>query len=112
MSEGPKLPSFDQFSRWLTTRLEKPELRSEQYEALREAARAARDEFVQTRPGTARGSLEVLRLLAAADKSESSQLPELTTARGFRVLLAHDEGDGAGTSSSVVWHRAIRARPV
>jgi hypothetical protein len=94
-SRDSKLPSFDQFSRWLAARLDQPALRPERYETLREAARAARDEFVQTRPAAAQGLLEVLYLLAAADKSESSQLPEMTTPRGFRVLLAHDEGGGS-----------------
>jgi hypothetical protein len=96
VSQEPKLPSFDQFSRWLAARLDRPGLRPERYETLREAARGARDEFIQTRPAAAEGSLEVLYLLAAADKSESTQLPEITTARGFRVLLAHDEGGGIG----------------
>jgi hypothetical protein len=92
----PQLPSFDQFSRWLTARLEQASARSENYETLRVAARAARDEFLQTRPAAAAGFVEVLYLLAAADKSESSQLPEMTTARGFRVLLTYDEGYGIG----------------
>jgi hypothetical protein len=70
MSQESKLPSFDQFSRWLAQRLDQPGLGPERYETLREAARAARDEFVQTRPAAGHGSLEVLYLLAAADKSE------------------------------------------
>jgi hypothetical protein len=41
----------------------------------------------------------VLFLLAAADKAESSQLPEITTPRGFRVMLAYDDADGAGPAS-------------
>jgi hypothetical protein len=91
MSQESKLPSFDQFGRWLAARLDQPGLRPERYETLREAARGARDEFVQTRAAPGQGALEVLYLLAAADKSDSAQLPEITTARGFRVLLAHDE---------------------
>ncbi len=96
MSQESKLPSFDEFSRWLAARLDQPGLRSERYELLREAARGARNEFAQARPAAAHGSLEVLYLLAAADKSESSPLPEITTPRGFRVLLAPDEGGGIG----------------
>jgi hypothetical protein len=99
MSQEPKMPSFDQFSRWLAARLDQPGLQPGRYETLKEAARAARDEFVQARPAAAQGSLEVLYLLAAADKSESSQLPEMTTPRGFRVLLAFDETHGVGATS-------------
>jgi hypothetical protein len=48
------------------------------------------------------GHLEVLQLLAAADKSDSSRLPELTTARGFRVTLAYEEGRDATEASICV----------
>jgi hypothetical protein len=111
MSQESNLPSFDQFSRWLAGRLDQPPRLPERYEALREAARAARDEFVRAHHTAAAGArqgaaaqsaLEVLCLLAAADKSESSQLPEITTPRGFRVTLAYDEGDGTGASSIAV----------
>jgi hypothetical protein len=95
-SQDPKTPSFDQFSRWLAARLDQPQLGTERYEMMKEAARAARDEFVQTRAERAEGPLEALYLLAAADKSESSELPEIMTARGFRVLLAFGAGDGIG----------------
>jgi hypothetical protein len=68
----------------------------------------ARDEFVQarhiaavvdTQPAPARGTLEALFLLAAADKAEPSQLPEIITPRGFRVMFGRDETEGAGPAS-------------
>jgi hypothetical protein len=110
MSHEPKPPSFDQFSRWLAERLDQPRLKSERYETLREAAREARDEFVAAH-GTAagvhaqtegQGPIEVLYLLAAADKSESSLPPEITTPSGFRVTLAYEEATGEDAASICV----------
>lgn len=107
-SRAPIPPSFDQFSRWLAAKLDQPQLQPERYELLSDAAREARDEFVQAREiagatapqqAAARGTLEALYLLAAADKAETSQLPEITTPRGFRVMLAYDESDGAEPAS-------------
>jgi hypothetical protein len=106
----PKLPTFDHFSRWLKQRLERPAA-AEHFETLAAAAREAREEFARAE-GTARrsarpnaspqGPLEVLQLLAAADKSESSRPPEMTTARGFHVTLAYDEGSGSEAPSICV----------
>ncbi len=60
----------------------------------------------------------MLQLLAAADRSESTRPPELTTARGFRVTLAYDEsGDPPMTSICVLVHcplaiiDSVRGRP-
>jgi hypothetical protein len=68
------------------------------YEGALAAAREARAEVLNAaaslRPPAAasRGArIEVLRLLAAADPN-ATRPPELTTARGFRVTLAYDEG--------------------
>ena len=103
MPDKSNPPSFDQFSRWLSTRLNQPALRPERYSAVKEAARAARDEFVRAGAASteapAHGPLEVLHLMAAADKSEATQLPEIVTSRGFRVLLALDETSGAEAPS-------------
>jgi hypothetical protein len=105
MPDKSNPPSFDQFSRWLAARLDQPALRPERYPAVKEAAHAARDEFVRARAGTAsveasaHGPLEVLYLMAAADKSEAAQLPEIVTSRGFRVLLALDQAGGSEASS-------------
>jgi hypothetical protein len=112
MSRQPKPPSFDQFSRWLAARVDQPRLDAAHYETLREAAREARNEFVAAHaaagahdPTEGQGSLEVLHLLAAADKSESSLLPEITTPRGFRVILAYEEAtDGEPASICVLVH--------
>jgi hypothetical protein len=43
-----------------------------------------------------------LQLLAAADKSDSPRPADLTTARGFRVTLAFEEGGGGDLSSICV----------
>lgn len=63
---------------------------------LLQAARAARDEVLRA-PAL---QVEILQLLAASDGADNSRPPELTTARGFRVTLAYDEG-GAATPASI-----------
>jgi hypothetical protein len=106
MSNEPQLPDFNQFTRWLAQRSQAPILNPERYEELRTAAHAARDEFLAAREGAApqatRGPIEVLQLLAAADRSDASRPPEVTTARGFRVTLAYEEGAGLEASSICV----------
>jgi hypothetical protein len=76
----------------------------ERYLNLLIAARAARDEMLGTNSGIggARPNFEVLRLLAAADNSDDSRPPEMVTARGFRVTLAYDEGNGGDPPSICV----------
>jgi len=106
MSHEPKLPDFNQFSRWLAARISRPQLKAERYEELQRAARAARDEFIEARREAAppseaperEGSFEVLQLLAAAD-SDAALPPEITTPRGFRITLAYEEGSGTDSSS-------------
>jgi hypothetical protein len=106
MPQQTKPPSFDQFSRWLAARLDRPALDEGRYGMLKDAAREARHEFMQSRElaaaGGARARIEPLYLLAAADKSASSLPPEITTASGFRVALAFDEGSGAEEASICV----------
>jgi hypothetical protein len=115
MSNEPKLPDFNQFSRWLASRLNEPAIPSEHYDTLHAEARSARDEFIQARQSVRlqrsasaapRGALEVLQLMAAADKSDASRPPEMTTARGFRVTLAYDEGTGTDVPSICVLVRS------
>jgi hypothetical protein len=111
MSNDHNTPDFNEFSRWLARRFESPTADAERYRALLSAARAAREDFLESRSGmpvsasesaASYGHLEVLQLLAAADKSPSAHLPELTTARGFRVTLVYDEGETPEASSICV----------
>jgi hypothetical protein len=110
MLKDSKVPSFEEFARWLAARSPQPTLDEARSERLRAAARAARDEFLAAQGAIAPapdarahyGHFEVLQLLAAADKSESPRPADLTTARGFRVTLAFEEGGGGGVSSICV----------
>jgi hypothetical protein len=120
-------PNFEAFTRWLaetsagrvTTKLNPPSLTDpgalgdeRRYQRLLTAARAARDEVLRAttntekvepaEPSREHSQLEVLQLLAAADRSESSRPPELVTASGFRVMLAYDEGNAVDASSICV----------
>lgn len=97
MSNEPPMPDFNQFTLWLAQQSRAPIHRPERYEELLAAAHTARDEFLAAREGAApqaigHGPIEVLQLLAAADRSDASRPPEVTTARGFRVTLAYEEG--------------------
>jgi hypothetical protein len=71
---------------------EAPVAQAARFEALITAARGAR--YAAPR------HVETLQLLAAADRSGVARPPELTTARGFRVTLAYDDGPD-GESSSI-----------
>jgi hypothetical protein len=110
MLKDSEVPSFEEFARWLALRSPQPTLDEVRYERLRAAARDARDEFLTAQRGIAPnpdagahyGHFEVLQLLAAADKSESPRPADLTTARGFRVTLAFEEGGGGDVSSICV----------
>ena len=110
MLKDSKVPSFEEFARWLALGTPPPTLDEARYERLRAAARDARDEFLTAQRGIAPipdasphyGHFEVLQLLAAADKSESPRPADLTTARGFRVTLAFEEGGGGDASSICV----------
>jgi hypothetical protein len=109
MSRKPSSPEFSAFTAWLAREVgasaskEAADPEGPRYPPLLAAARAARDETssrAMTRAPV--GHLEVLELLAAAEKSESSRPPELRTARGFRVTLAYDESGRPSVSSICV----------
>jgi hypothetical protein len=114
MPHDPLRPDFDTFTRWLAANNGDRELTArseERHRKLIAAARAARDEMLRAigtpltsaaGTGRERPHVEVLQLLAAADKSDSSRPPELITARGFRVSLAYDEGIAPDAASICV----------
>ena len=107
MSNEHPVPDFNQFTRWLAQQSRAPIHRQERFETLLAAAHMARDEFLAAREGAAaqaggHGPIEVLQLLAAADRSDASRPPEVTTARGFRVTLAYEEGAELEASSICV----------
>jgi hypothetical protein len=93
-------PDLQEFSRWLATKAGASATSTGTSQRLLRAARAARDEAICI--ATAAGNLsqlalghrsvEVLQLLAAATADDSARPPELTTARGFKVTLAYDDG--------------------
>ena len=110
MSADKLTPQFGGFTQWLASRpqttaataataelLRHSTVRTQDhYPTLLKAAHAARDEVLCAPPA----QLEILQLLAASGGTDSSRPPELTTARGFRVILAYDEG-GATTLPSI-----------
>ena len=110
MLKDSNVPTFEEFARWLTLRSPQPVQDEARRQRLRAAARDARDEFLTAQRGLAPnpdagaryGHFEVLQLLAAAAKSESPRPADLTTARGFRVTLAFEEGGGGDVSSICV----------
>jgi hypothetical protein len=110
MLKDSNVPTFDEFARWLALRSPQPAQDEARRQRLRAAARDARDEFLTAQRGVAPnpdagvhyGHFEVLQLLAAAAKSESPRPADLTTARGFRVTLAFEEGGGGDVSSICV----------
>ena len=105
MPDNSTPPKFDAFAAWLARRQEAPssEALAARREKLRAAARNARDETLGRNPHAGlTGHIEVLQLLAAADKSGTARLPELMTARGFRVTLSYDESGEPPVSSLCV----------
>lgn len=110
MSSDNSRPSFYQFTRWVAVKSIARGVSLEVPEAIREAARATRDDattMVRTALASSAGSsVEVIRLLAAASTDDKSRPPELMTAKGFRVTLAYDEGTGGYGSSICVLVRA------
>lgn len=100
MSADKFPPPFGAFANWLASGTAEPRRRGararDRYATLLQGARAARHDVLHEVPG----HVEVLQLLAAADGSGASRPPELTTARGFRVTLAYDEG-GTATPPSI-----------
>jgi hypothetical protein len=111
MSNDPRHPDFPAFSRWFARKVTAASPVAPNPAVLHAAAREARDEFLSTahehgaRLSAARpkvGRLVTLTLLAAADHDASTRPPEMTTARGFKVTLAYDEGQTVGRSSICV----------
>lgn len=108
MPEPDDRPSFAQFTRWLARAdgalMPAPQPGSARFEQALAAARHARQETLHLAGKSATsprvGNLEVLELLAAADASDTSRPPELTTPKGFRVTLAYDDG-GTSTQASI-----------
>jgi hypothetical protein len=111
MPHNPQPPDFDQFTQWTAVKFRSRGANANRYDELLTAARAARDEnfraaHLAVSPAVAddgsRSHIEVLQLLAAASVDETRKPPELTTARGFRVSLAYDDGDSPAHSSICV----------
>ncbi|MGO9263995.1 MAG: hypothetical protein ACLQBA_03755 [Candidatus Binataceae bacterium] len=100
MSSKP--PDFDQFAKWTALKFGARSGNPDRYDELLSAARAARDEMARAAEEPLPRNLEVLQLLAAASADEMARPPELTTARGFRVTLAYDEGESPDQSSICV----------
>jgi hypothetical protein len=116
MPGNPQKPSFGEFVAWLRSQSEATSRRAREaspthFQRSLAAAREARAEVLHAMQSSRapaappRGAhIEVLQLLAAAEPN-AAKPPELTTARGFRVTLAYDEGGmpaGAGNSSICV----------
>jgi hypothetical protein len=115
MSSNNSRPSFHQFTRWVAVKSIARGVSIEVPEAIREAARATRNDAITmvrtaivdlSSASSTGSSVEVIRLLAAASIDDISRPPELTTARGFRVTLAYDEGTSGNGSSICVLVRA------
>ncbi len=94
MTKTESPASFEAFTRWIASSANTRAVSPVPPEKLVAAARAARDEMLRAL-GTDDPRLEVLHLLAAATLDDGSRLPELTTAKGFRVTLAYDDGGAA-----------------
>ncbi len=103
MSERVPPPDFHAFTRWLaaTATTGSGSTNPVFYDRVLAAARIARDETLRSTP-TALPQFEVLQLMAAASQEDNARPPELTTARGFRVTLAYDEGDAHEGASIAV----------
>src|SRR5271156_695466 len=105
MSPNSAPPGFEEFARWVTSKVNAAPKNSRAYEALLAAARFARDQSLGTGPSDLSSSaagqdnVEVLLLLAAASTDDDARPPELMTAKGFRVTLAYDDASSAAGSS-------------
>jgi hypothetical protein len=102
MPSKPIPPDFDQLAKWTASKFGPRAGNPDRYETLLKAARSARDEMARAVEESAPRILEVLQLLAAASTDDTARPPELTTARGFRVSLAYEEGENPGRSSICV----------
>ncbi len=113
MSDNPSGPDLMTFARWLAANVDERSIADYATQrpsaSLVAAARRARDECGRLAEGLGTGheklpsgTGEVLKLLAAADASDSVLPPELTTASGFRVTLANDPGEQSGAATLCV----------
>jgi hypothetical protein len=102
MPSKPMPPDFDQFTKWTASKFRPRDGNPDRYEELLRAARSARDEMARAVEESSPRNLEILQLLAAASADDTKTPPELTTARGFRVTLAYDEGETPDQSSICV----------
>jgi len=106
MSSKSPPPEFSEFTRWLRYKVDVAPSDLPANPKMLDAARSARDEALGARKSgfpsfsAAAPHVEVLQLLAAASTGESTRPPELTTAKGFRVTLAYDDG-GSATNASI-----------
>jgi hypothetical protein len=100
-------PGFVGYTRWLAKRSQVSDTVGAPSAQLIKAARAARDALEESveqsntreRERTPNGIFESLTLLAAGSDDDVETPPELTTARGFQVTLAYDEGGKQRPSS-------------
>jgi hypothetical protein len=83
--------------RWVAARSKPALLLGEVPALLTAKARDERGALLTDAP--AKRVLEPLLLLAAGSMEEADRPPELTTARGFQVILAYDDGRTAADSS-------------
>lgn len=102
MHNKPIAPDFDQFAKWTASKFGPRAGNPDRYEELLRAARSARDEMARAVEESSPRHIEVLQLLAAASTDDAARPPELTTARGFRVSLAYDDGESPDQSSICV----------
>jgi hypothetical protein len=110
MPSKPLPPDFEQFAKWAASQSRPRPVNADSYERLLTAARATRDEYLRIVEAVGPTAMvkesghhvEVLQLLAAASVEEVTRPPELTTARGFRVTLAYDDGERPEQSSICV----------
>jgi hypothetical protein len=104
MGKHSSPPDFQTFTRWLAetnSTTGSASMNTAIYGRLLAAARLARDETLRSMPTTLPQFAD-LQLLAAASQEEDARPPELTTARGFRVTLAYDEGNAPEEASIAV----------
>jgi hypothetical protein len=103
MSSKSPPPDLREFTKWVRNKVDVVPVNSDANAKLLVAARTARDEAIRARSAAPeQNNVEVLQLLAAASRDETSRPPELMTAKGFRVTLAYDDGSSAKQPSICV----------
>ena len=103
MPTDPRRPGFDVYCRWLASTDRRSGYADD---AAAATEREARYETLITAARTTRYSvpryLEALPLAAAAERSSATHLPEMITARGFRVTISYEDGSDRDSSSLCV----------